>query len=156
MTRPNPDYLRVVDKAHAYRYKDNVKAINEAPVAPDCLSPRGKEIFNEFVERIQDIGIASVTDTDIMVLYCKNQEEMEYLERFLIENGHTYTTEGPSGTQYKKYPQAELYNQCKAIKIKILLEFGLSPSARVRVKVQPKKNEEKKNPFAALDQAKEG
>lgn len=154
---PNPIGLHVVDKAHAHRYKDidELKPKKSRPKAPEYLSPRSKRIFDEFVDRLNDLGIVSETDLEIYIMYANNQEELEYLEDFLRKNGHSYAAEGLHTTTYKKYPESEVYKQCKDLKFKILSEFGLTPASRKRVKIE-KQKEKPQNPFAMLDSAQEG
>lgn len=152
----NPIHLQIVDKAHAHRYKgvENVQVKKSRPKAPLHLSIRAQHIFNEFVDKIEELGIVSETDIDIYITYATNQEELEYLEDFLRRNGHSYCVESKFAVSYKRYPESEVYKQCKDLKLKILGEFGLTPASRNRIKIQ-KKEEKPNNPFAMLDSPKE-
>jgi P27 family predicted phage terminase small subunit len=156
---PDKKSLRLLrnDKAHAHRYKNNsdVEPSSERPVAPEYLSERAKEIFNDFVERIEDIAPASKTDLDIIVLYANNKEQLESYELYLRENGSTYEYHTVHSTSVKPRPEITMLKDCKTLQYQILKEFGLSPSSRSKVKVKPKEVK-KENPFAAVGKQKQG
>lgn len=134
--KPRPAYLRVADKAHRHRHKDEPMGSDDKPIAPEHLSDRGKAIFAELTERLDEIGVASITDTYAIELYATNQEELEYLDAFLRLNGHTYETVN----DIKPRPECKRHKDCKDLKLKLLIEFGLTPSARARVKTTKKEN----------------
>lgn len=141
------------DKAHSHRHKntESLKPKSNIPQPPKTLSDRAKEIFVEFVARIQEVGIASDTDIDIIILYANNQEQLEHYEYILRTEGSTYTSYTRGGDEIiKPRPELGMYDSCKNLKFKILTEFGLTPAARKRVSMKIKKPEEKKNPFGDL------
>ena len=86
------------DKAHAHRDKgkEDLEPSLDPPVAPRTLSERGTEIFNEFVDLISQMYAPSKTDTDMIVTYANNQEQLESYEYILRTKGSTYDFE----TQY--------------------------------------------------------
>ena len=140
------------DKAHDHRYKGQefVQASINAPLPPEYLSERAKEIFLEFTSRVAEVGIASDTDLDLMVMYANNQEELEYYERVLRTEGSTYECTARNGEcNIKPRPEKRMYDNCNTLKFKILTEFGLSPISRKKVPVK-KKTTEVANPFARL------
>jgi len=94
----------------------------------------------------------SRTDTYALTLYANNHEQLEFLENYLRVAGVSYTTEDKFGNiQYKKHPEVEIHAACKTFELRILSEFGLTPSARAKVNL-PKTPEKKKNAFADLDE----
>ena len=153
MLDKDKDKIRLLknDKAHAHRYKDveSVTGSFERPIAPDYLSDRAKEIFNEFVERVEQMYQVSDTDLDTFVLYANNQEQLEMLENVLRVEGVTYELPTQYGITLKARPEVAMHKQCKDLQLRILKEFGLTPGSRSRVKI-PKKVEKKENPFAAI------
>ena len=148
MSKPD---LRLLtnDKAHAHRHKDKeeLEPSSDLPVAPRTLSERGVEIFNEFVDLISQMYAPSKTDTDMIVTYANNQEQLEHYELILRVEGSTFELNGVDGIKYKARPEVGMLHQCKSLKINILAQFGLSPSSRSKVKI-PKNTPKKENAFS--------
>ena len=159
--KPIPKAIRLLknDKAHAHRYanKQEPEPSSDRPQAPVYLSIRAKEIFEDFVQRIEEMYPASETDMDIMVLYANNKEQLEYYELFLREKGSTFERMSPpnrNGDQFvmgvSARPEVSMLKECKALQLRILTEFGLSPSSRGKVNIKPATTKAE-NPFAALN-----
>ena len=142
--RPTPPALRLLknDKAHAHRYANRTEPIpsDSQAVAPDTLSERARELFEDFVRRVEEMYPCSETDMYSIVLYANNHEQLEYLENYLRENGLTYEetryikTGKDSGIEtitVKKRPEVEIHKQCKDFELKILTEYGLTPSSQI-------------------------
>lgn len=149
----NEKSLRLLknDKAHAHRdnNKSSLVPSSNKPVPPDYLSVRAKEIFIDFVDRVEELNLASETDLDVIILYANNKEELESYELTLRTEGVTYEINGLYGITLKARPEVAMLKQCKDLQLKILKEFGLSPSSRKNIKVKPKEVK-KENPFAAI------
>lgn len=152
---PDPPNIRLLknDKGHADRYhKDPVEPSSERPEPPSSLSPRAKEIFEEIVAFIEELCPVSETDTYLLTLYANNQEMLEHLEYLLRTEGVTYEKTSALGDiSICSRPEVAMLEKCKAFALKILPEFGLSPSGRVRMglkKADP--TTKKENPFAKL------
>lgn len=151
---PDPPNIRLLknDKGHADRYhKDPVEPSSERPVAPSSLSPRAREIFEELVDRIEELCPVSETDTYLLTLYANNQEMLEHLEYLLRTEGVTYTkTTALGDVSISPRPEVAMLDKCKSLALKILPEFGLSPSGRVRMGLKKAAPVQKENPFAKL------
>ena len=80
-----------------------------------------------------------------------SHEQLLYLEDLLRNEGLTYTTSNRLGElMIKSRPEVQIHKQCKDFELRILCEFGLTPSARARVPYKPQSK--KKNAFADLDE----
>lgn len=159
--KPIPQHIRLLknDKAHAHLYveKDKNEPIpsDSQAVAPDTLSPRAKELFEDFIQRVEEMYPCSSTDEYSIVLYANNHEQLEYLESFLRVNGVTFTYEDKFGNEvFKKRPEVDIHKQCKDFELKILTEYGLTPSSRARVPLKPKATV--RNAFSDLDDEMNG
>lgn len=155
--KPFPEHIRLLknDVAHRHRYVDvnNPVPSESKAVAPETLSPRAKEIFNEIVAEIEEMYPCSETDARSLVLYANNHEQLEYLENYLRTNTVSYYCENRFGHgTYKKRPEVDIHKQCKDFELRILVEFGLTPSSRCKVKNVPKDAGKKKNSFADLEE----
>ena len=152
---PDPPALRLLknDKAHQHRYADRDEPIpsETGAVAPNSLSESAKKYFNEFVARVEEMYPCSETDSYVITLYANNHEQLLYLEDLLRNEGLTYTTSNRLGElMIKSRPEVQIHKQCKDFELRILCEFGLTPSARARVPYKPQSK--KKNAFADLDE----
>lgn len=152
--KKNSPELRLLtnDKAHAHRHKGNeeLEPSSDLPVAPRTLSERGTEIFNEFVDLISQMYAPSKTDTDMIVTYANNQEQLESYEYTLRTKGSTYDFETQYSSSVKARPEVAMLHQCKTLKINILGQFGLSPSSRTKVKIEKTPGKKKTNPFSEM------
>ena len=153
MREPTAPHIRLLknDKAHTHRDKDKTDLVvsSDIPVAPAKLSERAQKIFNEFVERIDELGLASEADIDIITLYATNEDQYLHLESILKAEGLTYTSQNRNNEHcIKPRPEVAMLEKCKNLKLKILAEFGLTPAARKRVAIKQKTKGETTNKFA--------
>lgn len=142
------------DKAHAHRNKDEateVASSDKLPVAPKTLSERGKEIFYEIANTIEEMYPSSVLDTCALTLYAQNQDQLEYLERILRIQGVTYELydKKTGNVIFKPRPEVAMFEKCKTYAKNMLAEFGLTPNSRKKMNIK-KKETVKENPFAKL------
>ena len=154
--KPFPEHIRLLknDVAHRHRYVgvNNPEPSSSKAVAPESLSPRAKVIFDEIVAEIEEMYPCSETDSRSLVLYANNHEQLEFLELYLRENGVTYEQVSMHGSTWRKRPEVDMHKQCKDFELRILVEFGLTPSSRCKVKNVPKDAGKKKNSFADLEE----
>lgn len=161
--KPFPPELRLLknDKAHAHRYANRDEPVPSAScaIAPEGLSVDAKYYFDEFVKRVEEMYPCSETDSYSITLYANNHEQLVFLENYLRVEGLTYEEvkyvklgkdKGVETCSVKKRPEVEIHKQCKDFEMKILTEFGLTPSSRARVPQKPK--QVVKNSFADLDE----
>jgi P27 family predicted phage terminase small subunit len=148
-----PPDLRILknDRAHAHRHAgvESVEPSKSKAKPPKNLSIRAVEIFNEIVELIEEMYPCSKTDSYALGLYANNHEQLEYYEEFLKANGSTFISTFREEETPKARPEYGMHKDCKALELKILAQFGLTPVSRnnVKIKAAPKK----KNAFADLD-----
>lgn len=157
---PDKDKLRLLknDKAHAHRYKDVIepKGSSLRPEPPYDMSERAKQIFIEFVLRIEEMYQPSQTDVDCIALYANNKEQLESYELFLRENGSSYEyTDKFGNTVFKARPEVAMHERCKSLQIALMKEFGMSPKSRTTIKLK-KPAEKRVNPFSAVSKQKQG
>ena len=155
------------DKAHAYLYKDieYPKAADDIAIPPERLTARAKEIFIELRDRINEMYHCSSTYTEALVLYANNQEELEALEKILMVKGHTYEerkyvktvkNEGFETFSIRRRPECDIYKCCKEYAKQMLIQFGLTGSARSKINMKSlgKPDKPAENPFAAFGKPK--
>jgi P27 family predicted phage terminase small subunit len=151
-----PDHLKVVagtDQPSRMNPEAPVPA-EALPVAPDWLSTRCAEIFDQLVAIIDPMGIGSASDTAMLAMAASRLEEVEICTAMIEDGGRTfvsgitYDDEGRvTSQQIKGHPAVAQRSEAMRHAQSLLAEFGLSPAARSKVSAI-KKNET--NPFAAL------
>ena len=157
------------DKAHQARdarAREVDVSENTRPEVPLCLSARGREIFEDLLDRISELYEPTHTDLEAYILFANNKEQLEYYENYLRINGSTYSSlvnEQSKRNNKEKYndiqeaheimrprPEYKMHLDCKTLHLKLLDKFYLTQSSRKGVTFKTKKVEEKKNKFAAL------
>ena len=117
---------------------DKLKFVhNELPTPPEDLSEKGKEIWiTQLSQALKLYGYISFIDLSMFKEYCYVYGEMEYLKEHT--KGRTYTDD--KGTIRLDPLYMEL-NKLRKDFIRLSQEFGFSPSARTRITLQNKPDE---------------
>ena len=145
-----PDHLKVVSgTAQPCRMNDDApKGLDGALVAPEWLSKRAAELFNQLASIIGEMGIDSVSDVSMLAMLSSRLEEIEICTATIEDLGRTYSTVSQTGAvMYRSRPEVAQRNEALRHAQSLLVEFGLSPAARSKVSVS---NPDEQNPFAAL------
>lgn len=151
-----PDHLKVVagtDRPDRMN-PDAPKPAASIPEAPDWLSARGAEIFDQLVAIIGAMGIGSSSDAAMLALASSRLEEVEICTAMIEDGGRTfvsnvtYDDQGRvASQQIKGHPAVAQRSEAMRHAQSLLSEFGLSPAARSKVSVN---TPDEQNPFAAL------
>lgn len=145
-----PDHLKVIAGTdQACRMNPDAPAAPEAmPMAPGWLTKRGAEIFDGLVALLDEMGIASSADTQVITLCASRIEEIEITTALVEDNGRTYETTTESGdTMYRSRPEVAQRNEAMRHAQSLLSELGLTPAARSKVSITKKPEG---NPFKNL------
>jgi P27 family predicted phage terminase small subunit len=151
-----PDHLKIVagtDRPDRMN-PDAPKPAATLPDAPEWLSTRGAQIFDQLVAIIGPMGIGSSSDAAMLALAASRLEEVEICTAMIEDGGRTfvsnitYDEEGRiASQQIKSHPAVAQRSEAMRHAQSLLVEFGLSPAARSKVSASAP---DEKNPFAAL------
>jgi P27 family predicted phage terminase small subunit len=120
----------------------------DSPCAPAWLSKEAREWFGVLKSRIEDIGLASKTYTEMLALAAQRIAEIEELNETIEEAGKFYKTTNTKGdTIYKTRPAISQRNEALRHLQSLLAEFGLSPASINKVKVDKAKQDAENKPF---------
>ena len=115
------------------------------PNPPGWLNPDAKKKFRLITKRLDELGMASSSYTEMIAMLASRLEEVERLSKYLDAEGMSFNGVTRDGSDYFK-PRPEVLMRDQAMKHahKLLVEFGLSSSAIQRVGT-PKTNKKKSN-----------
>lgn len=142
-----PDHLKLVKgTAQKCRMNPNAPVPNAGTAsAPNWLSERATEIFDQVSATLLGMGVASPDDMHALSLAASRIEEVEILTAVIEDAGRTYQTEAGL---WKARPEVAMRNEAMRHAQSLLAEFGLTPAARSKVSAGKPVDA---NPFAALD-----
>ena len=152
-----PDALKLVEGTFT-----NHRANPDAPVATDSkptpptwLEAAAVPHFETLVARLDEIGVASETDTEVIALAATRLAEIEACSRYIKARGRTVKTAvRGGGFNTRSSPVVGQRSDAMRHLQSLLAEFGLTPAARSRVTA--KKDTPKPSAFTKRSQPKRG
>ena len=146
-----PDRLKVI-RGTAQKSRMNPrapKAKKELPEAPTWFNRREKQLFGVLVDRLDAMGYASSSYTEMLALTAAALAEWETLSKLIRKDGTQYETTNTNGdTAFRPVPAVAQRADAMRRAQSLLAEFGLGPSASGKVSVP--KGDKDANPFAEL------
>jgi P27 family predicted phage terminase small subunit len=118
-----------------------------APKMPDGLTELAVGEWKAIVPMLERLGVLTEVDGKALAAYCEyfaqwRQAMDEVRERGItLEEPIIKFTEGESeiiGTKYKRNPAVTIANDAAKIMKSFLVEFGLTPSSRGRLRIESK------------------
>lgn len=106
------------------------------PVAPASLSDGAVRAWAKLVPQIEPMRVLTQADEQALVRMCECLANIQICEKELREHGWTYWSENDdSGARtLKANPMVTALRGYEALFKNYLVEFGMTPSARVRVR----------------------
>lgn len=144
--KAKPQKLKVIQgTARKDRTNKNAPiAAPDVPMAPKWLNERAREIFSTITGRIEVMGYASTSHTEMLALAAMRLAEVEEYTTLIDVDGPTYRTTNTQGdVSYKPRPEVMLRSEAARHAQSLLAEFGLSAASMQKIVVpeKPKKSE---------------
>lgn len=140
--RPKPTALKILDGNPGKRPIDDEREAKPKPVryeaAPTHLDDEGKREWRRMIKKLAPLGLYTEIDRPALTAYCVAWSRHVEAETKLREKG--MVVDSPNGYPMVS-PYMALANKAWAQMVRILAEFGMSPSSRTRVKAEPKDDE---------------
>lgn len=122
---------------------------SDAPKPGQWLSPQALEVFSQLVARLGNA--ASATHTEALNLCAMALAEVQTLSAVLNENGTTYEVcDKFGGVTIKARPEYAQRSEASRRASALLIEMGLTPVSRNRVKAGPVTGKKASGGFAEL------
>ena len=106
----------------------------EALEAPAWLDPAAREEWLRLAPLLGQLGVVTATDVDALAAYCEAWTTWKQATRKLRQNGLVVTT-GDGDPVVSPY--VKIAHNAMAHCARLLVELGMTPSARARVQVRP-------------------
>jgi P27 family predicted phage terminase small subunit len=104
-----------------------------APTAPRHLSPAAKKVWKRIAPQLAAARVLADVDTNALALYCTSYARWLEAETALQTDGLTVETKhGPA-----PHPMLRISRLAWDQVVKLSGEFGITPSARTRLKIDP-------------------
>jgi P27 family predicted phage terminase small subunit len=118
----------------------------EIPPVPDDLTDSEREVWSEITSLLFQLGIIGGIDRFVLRRYCREYVHWQDATEHVRQQGcDTYEVIDKQGNvRHVPYPQVAIANQLSASLLKMEQQFGMTASARSRVKQQGK-GEQKQN-----------
>lgn len=115
---------------------------HETPECPPTLSKAAREIWNDTIPLLENMGVLCLSDKNILVRYCNSYALYIQLQNHIDENGTTYEDAYHNPKNRPEFSQlVKITNDINKMESKL----GLSPSDRVNVRVENKNKNKNKN-----------
>jgi P27 family predicted phage terminase small subunit len=111
----------------------------DCPPMPKGLSRTARKEWNRIVPELEALGILGVIDGVALAAYCQNYARWIAAEAEIENRGILITT--PNG-DLKRNPAVGIAADAMKLMKSFLIEFGMTPSSRSRVKICEKRKDD--------------
>lgn len=143
--KPKPSTLRLLQGKRGHRPLNSREPKPETAI-PDCPEvvstlPAAKLKWDELTPKLYRAGILTEVDGDALAAYCTEYAHYVDCENFVRENGSVMTLRDDKGNVKwcQPVPQETLRAKHLEKMRQLLVEFGMTPSARSRLHATPPK-----------------
>lgn len=106
-----------------------------APPAPDYMNELAQNEWERMASKLSEMGLLTALDLPALEFYCQCYARSREAEDELQKTGITIETKHGNVIQN---PLVGIANKSKELAAKFLVEFGMTPSSRSKVKVSEK------------------
>jgi P27 family predicted phage terminase small subunit len=137
--RPKPSKLRALQGIPSHKLaKNEPEPLEIEPAMPPSLSDRAREVWKAAVDQLVPLGIVTETDGAVLGIFCQATADVEEHQQHIEDHGrYQHSAKGHA----TRHPANILLREALDRQLRSAIELGLTPSARTRVKVAPKKGD---------------
>ena len=135
---PKPTRLKLLEGNRGKRKLDvdaEPRPRLDVPVCPEHLGGEARAEWERIAPELERLGLLTGVDVVALAGYCANWATVIEAERILGEEG--VVIDGRQGLRMN--PAQTIRNQAYTALHRFIVEFGLSPASRSRIKVEPVK-----------------
>ena len=133
--KPKPTALKILEGNPGKRPLNDKepKPENKAPRCPSWLEPEAKKEWKRMAKTLETLGVLTQVDKAAFAGYCQAYARWREAEEFLSKHGTIFKT--PSG-YIQQVPQVSIARNYLQTMKDFCSEFGLTPAARTRIRVE--------------------
>lgn len=140
---PRPLTSEVLEARGSWRAHANRAQPEAPPGRPSCpawLDLDAKRAWRRIIRHLEFMRILSPADRHALARYCQLWSRWKKAELFLQKYGETYPLKGENGEIkcFMPWPQVAIAGKLAQALTRLEQEFGLTPSARTRIVVDPR------------------
>lgn len=148
--KPKPNAIKELSGS---RWASDEPALDDSkPACPPWLTDEAKVIWRYHAGNLHSAGLLKKTDRDTFAAYCESVADFQRATERLQREGAQYVFRNYNGT-YQENPYVYQKNRAMEKMLKFAAEFGMSPSARSRFKVEQPKTDPLNDFFGRLAEA---
>lgn len=129
----NPPKALAKERAAAKQGKTLPQLPVKTPDRPANLSDDAARAWTRMVNLIEPMKVFATVDGGALERMCETYALVRKLQDEVAEHGVTYWSDGPSGRLLKMNPAVAALRAADTLLKGYFIEFGMTPSARVRV-----------------------
>ncbi len=116
---------------------------------PNWMNRQAKRAWEEIAPELNKLGLLTVLDRQSLARYCCAHARWMRAEQWLDENSDTYPLRDDKGRikYVAQFPQVSISKNFANLANALGQDFGLSPSARVRLHAGPRDDGDKKDKY---------
>jgi P27 family predicted phage terminase small subunit len=126
------------------RERSEAKGPSGKPRCPQWLDADAKAVWRQLVPQLQTMGVFTRVDSNPLARYCRLWSRWRKAEAFLDQHGEVYPLKDEGGrVKYlQQWPQVAIAGKLAHLLTRLEQEFGMTPSARTRIQVDPQPAED--------------
>lgn len=133
--KPKPTALKILDGNPGRRPLNDSEPVpaQGTPDCPEWLDAEAKAEWARIVPELEFMGLLSKVDRPALAAYCKAWSRWVHAEEQVAKYGEI--VKSPEKNFPMKSPYLTIADQAMESMRKLMVEFGLTPSSRCRIKV---------------------
>ena len=138
--RPTPSsMLRLRGSWRADLNADEPQPTSGAPAKPEDLEPLASAVWDHMAVELSKMRVLTVADGYALEMLCRTWAKWQDAEQSLAKHGSVFPIRNPDGSlkYLQQSPWVSITRQLSDQLLKMLREFGLTPSARTRISTEP-------------------
>lgn len=129
--KPKPSNIRPFTGGKSKSATGAIEPPVEMPEPPSHLSPCEAAHFNRTAKFLAEMRVMTAADVDALTMYAESYEVLRLARKTISEVGLYEVS--PKNGYHIQHPALGIANAAQDRCMKILAEFGLTPSARARL-----------------------
>ena len=110
----------------------------ERPRCPTWLDKEAKSVWKKIVPKLEAMGVLTEIDGQALTRYCTAWAQWKRSIEFIQKRGDTFAIKDDKGEirYLQQYPQVSIANKLATQLTRLEQEFGMTPSARTRIRIE--------------------